>query len=736
MPSILPGYEYDIFISYRQKDNKFDGWVTRFVADLQNELDATFKEDISIYFDENPHDGLLEMHDVDKSLQIKLKCLIFMPILSQTYCDPGSFAWQHEFVAFNKMASEDEFGRDIKLYSGNVSSRIIPIVIRELDSSDIKLVEDELGTRLRAIEFIFSAAGVNRPLTPSDSPEKNRNNTFYRDQINKVAYAVKEVIYGMHPNKEKRMSRTYKTYDKQEGGRLAAEERKPEKRSTPKRARAVASIASAALLVVMLLLLVYPGWIRNIRTMSLGPGKANIATIAVLPVSNLTGNTDLDWIPMSIHDDIITPLSCTRELVVRPKQSTVQFRESKAPMSTIAKTLQVKYLLETAVKGSEEKLRLEVRLVEAVPQERYVWTKSYETSWNELTALYPEIVNNVFREMKIGLSREQHKLVQSNRHDNPEVRKLCRRGEYYMNKLTKEDFQTGLAYLQQAIDLDPADPLPYLTLARAYTTGSHIADVGPDAGKLSQAYAKKALELDSMNIEAADAFVALGANALYSDWDFKTARDHLTRALELNPNNAFAHYHYGWYITLEGDLETAINEFKRCIEIDPLELYFIHNLAWYYLWIGEFEKAVDPARQTIEINPEYAMGKAALGLAYAETGRYDEAIELQRQALKETRLFEHYLGISYVRAGYRDSALIIVDRLKGYKSPWFNWGLSELLTVLGDKEQAMVYVERAFDKRQDFIPWFNRDYYLKPLMENKRFLEIVNSLDYPKKAGT
>ena len=52
--SIIPGYEYDIFISYRQKDNKYDGWVTEFINHLKDELEATFKEDISIYFDENP----------------------------------------------------------------------------------------------------------------------------------------------------------------------------------------------------------------------------------------------------------------------------------------------------------------------------------------------------------------------------------------------------------------------------------------------------------------------------------------------------------------------------------------------------------------------------------------------------------------------------------------------------------------------------------------------------------
>lgn len=97
MASTIPGYEYDIFISYRQKENKYDGWVAKFVENLKGELEATFKEDISVYFDENPHDRLLETHNVDKSLEDKLKCLIFIPILSQTYCDPNSYAWKYEF---------------------------------------------------------------------------------------------------------------------------------------------------------------------------------------------------------------------------------------------------------------------------------------------------------------------------------------------------------------------------------------------------------------------------------------------------------------------------------------------------------------------------------------------------------------------------------------------------------------------------------------------------------------
>ena len=132
MPSLLPGFEYDIFISYRHTDNR-SGWVTQFVRHLQEELAATIKEPVSVYFDSNQHDGLLETHDVDDSLKSKLNCFIFIPIISQTYCDVNSFAWKHEFQVFRKNAAIDHVGIKILAHFAATkrfdwSLRLAPIV--------------------------------------------------------------------------------------------------------------------------------------------------------------------------------------------------------------------------------------------------------------------------------------------------------------------------------------------------------------------------------------------------------------------------------------------------------------------------------------------------------------------------------------------------------------------------------------------------------------------------------
>jgi hypothetical protein len=198
MASIKNGYEYDIFISYRHNDNQYDGWVTEFVENLRRELVATVKEKLTVFFDENPNDGLSESHHVDHTISSKIKALIFIPIVSQTYCDTKSFAWTQEFLAFSKAASQDEFGREIKLPNGNIASRILPVRIHELESDDTRLLEGVLQGALRSIDFIYSAQSVNRPLRPKDDDlQDNANNTIYRNQINKVANAVKEIISGI-----------------------------------------------------------------------------------------------------------------------------------------------------------------------------------------------------------------------------------------------------------------------------------------------------------------------------------------------------------------------------------------------------------------------------------------------------------------------------------------------------------------------------------------------------------
>ncbi len=264
MSSLIPGYEYDIFISYRQKDNRMDGWITEFVEHFQRELEATFKDEISVYFDINPHDGLLETHDVDASLKDKLKCLIFIPIISRTYCDPRSFAWDHEFRAFVDQASQDRFGLKIKLPGGNVANRVLPVRIHDLNAEDLHLCESIIGGYLRGVDFIYKSPGVNRPLRAhEDHPHDNLNKTFYRDQINKVANAVDEILTTMKKDQGKPVREEKAEFP----DRKIREEKPPEKKEIKDRIKTNRNGRVWAAFVLAFLVLLCGGFYIHHRIM-------------------------------------------------------------------------------------------------------------------------------------------------------------------------------------------------------------------------------------------------------------------------------------------------------------------------------------------------------------------------------------------------------------------------------------------------------------------------------------
>jgi hypothetical protein len=332
MASLVSDFKYDVFISYRQKDNKHDGWVTAFVNQLKGELESTFKEEINLYFDINSHDGLLETDDVDASLREKLKCAVFIPIISHTYCDPKSFAWEHEFKAFITLATQDKFGLKVKLPNGNITNRILPVLIHDLDPEDKNLIESELKCILRGIDFIYREPGVNRPLTSTDDENKNINKIKYRNQINKVANAIREIINGMrNPERGDKESRT----GINEGN------------ITTKKKRNRIAFACGLLILGLIVTgyLIIPKLIR--------PSKQHEKSIAVLPFHNYSEESTQEYMSDGLTDEIINHLYKIRSFdKVVPTSSLIAYKESTKKISQIANEL----MLITSLKALIKKL--------------------------------------------------------------------------------------------------------------------------------------------------------------------------------------------------------------------------------------------------------------------------------------------------------------------------------------------------------------------------------------------
>ncbi|GAA4037399.1 hypothetical protein GCM10022409_22970 [Hymenobacter glaciei] len=195
MAALLPDFEHDIFISYRHNDDLADGWVTEFVARLQNQLAATIKPRLSIYFDKDRSEGLGTTHMVGPSLEHRLRSFILIPLISQTYCDTSKFSWRQEFLPFLEQARADRLGLYLNLPGGNVGSRVLPVLINNLEREDEQLLKATLEGHLRSIRFVYEELGVNRPLSAKDDDQPLApGGLLYRNQINRVATAIKELV--------------------------------------------------------------------------------------------------------------------------------------------------------------------------------------------------------------------------------------------------------------------------------------------------------------------------------------------------------------------------------------------------------------------------------------------------------------------------------------------------------------------------------------------------------------
>ena len=582
MSSIIPGYEYDIFISYRQKDNKYDGWVTEFVDNLKRELEATFKEEVSVYFDINPHDGLLETHDVNASLKEKLTCLIFIPVISQTYCDPNSFAWQYEFCAFNKLAKEDRFGRDIKLNSGNVTSRILPVRIHDLDAEDKTLLEKELGGALRSIEFIYKSAGVNRPLRANeDHPQDNLNKTYYRDQINKVANAVKEII----------------TTNKKQGqpdGEVIKEV--SEIRINPAKKPRLKIILGSFLLLVLIL----SGYFFIPKVFK--SSSALEKTIAVLPFRNLNNDTTQIFFCDGFMDDILNNLQKVKSFTVRPRTSSYQYRETKKSTAIIGKELNVNYLVGGSVGREGNNLKIRVSLIDA-KADKQVWSNDYTREMNQLFSLQSEIAKEIASELKAELTPEEIKKIEKKPSENLEAYNYYLQGNYYYIRSGLGDNRIAIELYEKAFGLDPGFALAYTGIAKClldqfWTYKDHSEDI---LNKSKQAI-DNAFEIDP---DLPDAHLALGIYYYRRYLKYPEALKQFELVLKYQPKNSDAIYWSAAVHRRAGNWDMAKAEFEKAIDLDPRRSDMAEDAGETFDLLRDYSKAEEFSNMTIMLQPDW-----------------------------------------------------------------------------------------------------------------------------------
>jgi TolB-like protein/Tfp pilus assembly protein PilF len=452
-------------------------------------------------------------------------------------------------------------------------------------------------------------------------------------------------------------------------------------------------------------------------------------SIAVLPFDNLSRDPDNAYFCEGVQDEILTRLAKVADLKVISRTSTQHFKSTPDNLPQIAKQLGVAHILEGSVQKSNDQVRVNVQLINALT-DAHLWADTYDRKLTDIFAVESEIAKNIAETLQARLSGSEKSSIAKTPTVNPEAYELYLKGRFFWNKRTGTDLRKAIDYFNQAIAKDPNYALAYVGLADSYLLLSSYAAVSPaESLPPARSALKKALELDDSLAEAHASFGLLATLEL----DLHRALDELKRAVELKPNYATAHHWLSLAHLTLAQFDSAISEAKRAIELDPLSLVINADTSWIYFSARRYDEAEAQVRKTLEIGPQFFLAHYYLGEVLQFKGHLSEAIAEFQKAfeLNNDPYSLAMLGQAYARNGQRDEAQKILARLNEeakshYVAPY---ALALVQIALGDKDRAIEELEHAYaEGATNYLFVIKVDPLLDDLRGNPRFDALVQKV--------
>jgi TolB-like protein/DNA-binding winged helix-turn-helix (wHTH) protein/Flp pilus assembly protein TadD len=451
-----------------------------------------------------------------------------------------------------------------------------------------------------------------------------------------------------------------------------------------------------------------------------------IRSLAVLPLKNLSGDVSQDYFTDGMTEELITELGQISALRVISSTSAMLYKGVDKPVAEIARELSVQAVVEGSVLRSGDRVRITAQLIR-VPADEQMWAHSYEGDLRDTLALQSEVAQAIAGQIRATLSQREQAALRNPKRVSPVAYENYLKGRYFWNKRTGDGLRKAIDYFTRAIEVDPNYAAAYSGLADAYALSGDWAYgvLDPqDAFRQARAAATKALALDDALGEAHTslAFVL----DLYA-WDWATAEKEYTRAIELNPGYATAHHWYGWHLLVTGRNSEGIFELKRAESLDPLSLIISANLAGALSVAHFYDESVKQSEKTLAMDPNFAVAHFALGQALEQKHMHAEAIAEFQKAIAlsgHSGAFDSNLAYSYARSGRKAEAESIVKDLEAQpgRNPSIDANIALVYVGLGDHDQAMVWLDKAFEAR--FNPSILLHPGFDPLRSDARFVEL------------
>ena len=486
---------------------------------------------------------------------------------------------------------------------------------------------------------------------------------------------------------------------------------------------------SIAALVVLLSLTILAVWLFR----SLDRRSAEIRSIAVLPLDNLSGDASQDYFSDGMTDELITDLAKIKALRVISRTSVMRYKGTHTPLPEIARKLKVDAILEGSVLRSGEQVRITAQLIQ-VPADKHLWAESYEGNLSDTLALQNKVARAVAEQIRIEVTSQERAELKSVKKIDPEAYEDYLKGRYFWSKRTADGLKKAVDYFNQAIAKDPNYAAAYSGLADTFALlGDWQYALMPtkEAVPKAKAAALKALELDDTLGEAHNslAFCLDGY-----DWNFDAAESEFRRAIELNPGYAPAHHWYAWHLALLGRNNDALAEMRKAANLDPLSLNINSDLAELLLIARFLDESIQQSRKTIDMDPAFPAAHNQLAQGYLAKHMYTEAIEELQKSIQlsgDSPIFTANLARAYVATNRKAEAVELLNDLKRSSVPGYPLAaeIAMVYAALGDKDQAMTWLEKGYEER--FNPGVLLRPCFDPLRSDSRFQDLVRHIGLP-----
>jgi serine/threonine-protein kinase len=360
-----------------------------------------------------------------------------------------------------------------------------------------------------------------------------------------------------------------------------------------------------------------------------------------------------------------------------------------------------------------------------------LWAGQFDEKFTDIFAVQDAISGRVAGALSLQLGGEDKRRLTKHYTDNPAAYELYLRGRYHLFKLTPPEVRKAAEFFQQAVDADPAYALAYTGIADAYRTLPITSDVAPkDAFPKATEAVTKALQLDD---SLAEAHALRGWIRFWFEWDWASSESDFRRAIDLDPNNADAHRGYAHLLSNTGRHEQALAEVEKARGLDPLSL-ITNTLQGQFLHsAGHDEEAGRSFEKALELDPNFWVAHIDLANVLIEKKMYAQALTHLAKASEQARGNAQSLSLTaYTNAlaGQPQRARALLQDLirmstEHYVPPYY---LATAYSGLGERQQALDWLEKAFDARDVLMTFIAVDPRWNGLRTEQRFVSLLERM--------